>query len=273
MSQGDLAFAAAVANELALLIENHRLNQENIRNERIAAIGMTITDLAHNIKNLVNINLNAVELMEILIEEMNKSKIVENWGFIRKGFEQINNLAVEMLDYAKDNKNDIKPVKINDLVLTTKDYIEYDLVHEGIELEVNLDPDNPEWMMDENQLQRALINLVVNSIDAIEKKESGKIQISAEAEDNRNLIIRVSDNGCGIDSDHINKIYSLFYTTKGAGGSGLGLPVVKKFVESMGGQLQVESNKGVGTTMSMVFPKITGHSEPSENATFVYSLK
>ena len=256
LSQGDLAFAAAVANELALLVENYRLNLENVRNERIAAIGMTITDLAHNIKNLVNINLNAVDLMDAHIEQMNKEKIDRNWRFIRRGFEQINNLAVEMLDYAKDSKIALKPLGINDLVLATKDYIEYDLVHEGIELALNLDPANPVWMMDENQLQRAIINLVINSTDAIENKESGRIQIETAVEENQSLRISVSDNGCGIDSNQQNKIFYLFYTTKGTGGSGLGLPVVKKFIENMGGKLKVDSQKGKGTTISMIFPKI-----------------
>ena len=257
LSQGDLAFAAAVANELALLIENYRLNLDNVRNERIAAIGMTITDLAHNIKNLVNINLNAVDLMDVHIEEMNEAKIVKNWSFIRRGFEQINNLAVEMLDYAKDNKIELKSLDINELVLSTKDYIEYDLVHEGIELALDLDPTNPVWMMDENQLQRAIINLVVNSTDAIENKEKGRIQIETAVDENQSLRISVSDNGCGIDSNQQSKIFYLFYTTKGSGGSGLGLPVVKKFIENMGGKLKVESKKNTGTTISMIFPKIT----------------
>jgi two-component system sensor histidine kinase AtoS len=111
--------------------------------------------------------------------------------------------------------------------------------------------------VDKNQLQRAIINLVVNSIDAIEKKESGRIEIRTAVEENKNLIISINDNGCGIDSNQKNKIFYLFYTTKGSGGNGLGLPVVKKFVESLDGKLQVESNPGIGTTVSMIFPTIT----------------
>ena len=273
MSQGDLAFAAAVANELALLIENHRLNQINIRNERIAAIGMTITDLAHNIKNLVNINMSAVELMEILFDEMDQKKMKKNWRYIRKGFEQVNQLAVEMLDFAKDNHLDVKSININDLVMSTKDFIEYDLVSDGIELEVELDSKNPVWMMDEKQLQRAIINLIVNSTDALENIEAGKIHIRTQVDENRQLIVSVSDNGCGIETEKIEKIFSLFYTTKGAGGSGLGLPVVKKFVESMGGKIQVDSGKGSGTAVKMVFPEVIDNSRIDEKATFVYSLK
>ena len=70
-------------------------------------------------------------------------------------------------------------------------------------------------------------------------------------------MVAVQDNGCGIDQDKQLKIMDLFFTTKGTNGSGLGLPMVNKFVRSSGGKLRFESQKGIGTTFKMVFPPMT----------------
>ena len=109
-------------------------------------------------------------------------------------------------------------------------------------------------MMDKVQFQRAVLNLVVNAIDAVKEKGLGRVQISTNVEENKRLMIKVSDNGTGIPSEHREKIFDLFYTTKGTGGSGLGLPMVKKFVERMDGELIVKSKKDVGSSFKIIFP-------------------
>jgi signal transduction histidine kinase len=90
--------------------------------------------------------------------------------------------------------------------------------------------------------------------DALSGKKSGRIKILTAMEDSQRLVIRVSDNGCGIYKDKLKKIFELFYTTKGMAGSGLGLSIVQKFVESLGGKISVVSQVDVGSTFSMVFP-------------------
>ena len=120
---------------------------------------------------------------------------------------------------------------------------------------LDLNSGNDKWMMDAKQLQRALLNLVVNAIHAVEDREKGQITISSNMEDQQRLIVSVSDNGQGIDPQKKDKIFELFYTTKGTSGSGLGLPMVQKFVEQMGGTLDVVSEVGRGSTFKMIFPK------------------
>jgi signal transduction histidine kinase len=254
MTQDDMTFAAAVANEMALSIENLRLQRESLRNERMAAIGMTITNIAHNIRNLVNVNFNAVDLMGIHLDKIDDEKIHKNWGLVRRGFERMTNLSADMLDFAKDITMELKPVNINRVVLDNQDVFEQSLVSRSIEIELQLTPDNPTWMMDETQFQRALHNLIVNAIDAVKENETGRIRISTAVDENQCLRVSVTDNGGGIDPQHREKIFDLFYTTKGTGGSGLGLPMVKKFIDKMDGELLLESSLDTGTTFAMVFP-------------------
>ncbi len=253
--QQDVAFAAAVANELALCIENVRLQFELIQNERMAAIGLTMSNLAHNIKNLLALNQNAVDLLKLQLKGLNNEKIDKSWGYIQQSFTRIHNLTVNMLAFAKDQDIVLRPSSVNNIILANRDAIEHSLSSKGIRLELNLDPDIPKWMMDANQFQRVLLNLVVNAIDAVKGMPDGMITIATTVDNEKGLQVSIADNGCGITEESKEKIFELFYTTKGSGGSGLGLPMVKKFIEKMGGILTLESEPNAGATFTMSFPQ------------------
>ena len=254
-NRSDMEFTAAVANELALSIENCFLQQKAINNEKMAAVGLTITNLAHNIKNLLNVNVNFVDLMDIHMQKSNDGDIRKCWRFVRESLEKIAGLTADMLEYTQIDACETKRIDINALILTDCDPLRENLAQEGIQLELNLASDLPPWPMSEIRLQRALLNLVVNAKYALKEVDNGRIKISTEMDAQRNLVIRVEDNGCGITKDELNRIFDLFYTTKGLEGSGLGLSMTQKFVENLGGRVSVISQVGAGTVVSMVFPE------------------
>jgi len=253
--QNDMEFTAAVSNELALCIENSRLQKDAINNEKMVGIGMTITNLAHNIKNLVTMNTSAVDMMDAHLKTIKDEDLQKNWHFVSQSLERIASLTADMLEYTQNDPVDLKPIDINSIITSESDMFKDDLSKEDIELELELAPNLPMWKISELRLQRALLNLIVNAKDALSGKKSGCIKITTAMEDNQRLVIRVSDNGCGIYKDKFKKIFELFYTTKGMAGSGLGLSIVQKFVESLGGKVSAVSQVDVGSTFSMVFPK------------------
>jgi signal transduction histidine kinase/pSer/pThr/pTyr-binding forkhead associated (FHA) protein len=253
--QNDMEFTAAVSNELALSLENCRLQKEAIKNEKMVAIGLTITNLALNIKNLVTMNTNAVDMMDVHLKTIKDENLQKNWHFVSQGLERIASLTADMLEYTQNDPVDLKPIDINSTILSECEMFKENLANEDIELELELAPNLPAWEINDFRLQRAIVNLVVNAKDALTDKKSGRIKISTAMEDNQRLVIRVSDNGCGIYKDKLKKIFELFYTTKGMDGSGLGLSIVQKFVESLEGKVSVVSQVDVGSTFSMVFPK------------------
>jgi signal transduction histidine kinase len=221
----------------------------------MAAIGMTISNLSHNIRNLIALNQNAVDLMGMHLRRMDDEKIDRSWQRIEASFARINNLSADMLEYAKDHEIKLKPIDINKLIKGNCDFFKHGLANEQIQTELILSPSNPKWVMDKVQFQRALLNLLVNAIYAIGDNENGKITIASTIEDKNQLIVSVSDNGCGIETEKRDKIFELFYTTKGTEGSGLGLPMVKRFMEKMKGELVLQSQVGKGSTFKMIFPK------------------
>jgi signal transduction histidine kinase len=161
-----------------------------------------------------------------------------------------------MLEYAKDHEIKLKPVDINKLIKGNCDFFKHGLANGQIQTKLLLSPSNPKWVMDKVQFQRALLNLLVNAIYAIGDREDGKVTIASTIEDEKQLIISVSDNGCGIEPEKRDKIFELFYTTKGTEGSGLGLPMVRRFMEKMKGELVFKSRVGKGSTFQMIFPKL-----------------
>ncbi len=254
MTQEDVAFTAAIAHELALTIINTRLQKSVIRNERMAAIGLTVSNLAHNIKNLNMINQNAIDLMQIHLDRLGDKKTDTCWKIIQQGFTRINNLSAEMLEYASEQELSPTATDINRAIIGNTDFFNQSLESKGVQLSLELAKENPRCKIDERQFQRALLNIVVNAVDAIGKHPDGRIHISTTVDGRRRLTVAIRDNGCGIAPDKKKKIFDLFFTTKGTNGSGLGLPMVAKFIAASGGKLRVESEKGAGTTFKMVFP-------------------
>ncbi|MDA8137542.1 MAG: ATP-binding protein [Desulfobacteraceae bacterium] len=251
----DVAFAAAAANELALCIENIRLQNELIQNERMAAIGLTMTNMAHSIKNLLSLNQNAVDLLGVQLQGLKDKQIDKTWSHVLQSFTRINNLAANMLEFARDHELSLQPMFINHIIQSNRRVFEQSLSSKGIALELKLSEANPCWMIDGNQFQRVLVNLAVNAIDAVKNREGAKITITTAVDEHQDLKISVADNGCGIAKDKLGKIFELFYTTKGSRGSGLGLPMVKKYVEKLGGTIEVQSEVDKGSTFTLTLPK------------------
>ncbi len=255
LTAADMEFVAAVANEMAVWIENNRLQLNVIRNERMAAIGMTVTNVAHNLKNLLHMSMNAIELMSQHLEHVDDDKIHSRWHLVRQCIERMNRLAADMLEFAR-----IEPLKrtwidVNTVLYDNRVFFEKPLKEGGNRLEWDLAPDLPEWLIDEAQLQRAVINLLVNAQDALKGVPDGRIVISTSMDYRQRLNIRISDNGCGVTPEELDKIFQLFYTTKGSYGSGLGLPMVQKFVKGAGGKIEVQSRPGEGTVFQLIFPR------------------
>ena len=255
-TQNDLEFAAAVANEMAITIDNSRLQQESVQNERMAAIGLTITNVAHNIKNLQHINKGVEELMSMHLSEIADENIQKTWQLLRNYLEQIKNLSDNMLNFTRVHPVKLELIDINSMVLKYRDFFQQNFTGKENKLVVDIDPNLTKWMMDESGFKRALHNLVVNASDAVKEKDIGRITLSAFIDAKKHLNIGVSDNGCGIEPDQVNNVFQLFFTTKGTKGSGLGLPMVQRFVKSLGGTITMKSKVDEGTTFNLNFPWI-----------------
>jgi two-component system sensor histidine kinase HydH len=221
--------------------------------ERLAVMGEMASVLAHEIRN----PLGSIKGFAQYLMEKNKEPVPQNTdtgkdylNIIVSEAKRLETLTEDLLIYAKPVEVRIAEFDLNEL---TKEII-HSLYPPGeakrdVSFEMSV-PDNITIKSDKEKLRQIITNIIQNSIDAV--KESGTVSVKAE-KTNDKIIIIISDNGCGMDSDTKAKAFKPFFTTK-AQGTGLGLAVVEKLTKSIGGTVELESEPQKGTVFRIIIP-------------------
>ena len=245
-NEDDLAFLSSVGNDLAVTLEIQMLQQANLHRERLAGIGQTIAGMAHNIKNILQLAKGGIELMDIAIGRKSLEEVENYWPVVRRGIDRMQALTQEMLAYSRQTLPKLVETAVNDVVRDTVALFHGEEGEGEVKIQVELAPDLPTRHIDPDGLQKALLNLLSNSVDAFDGRP-GNILISTRLE-GQNVAVRVKDDGKGIPRAKMAKIFQPFFTTKGSRGTGLGLSMTRRYIEDMGGIITVESTEGEGTT-------------------------
>ncbi len=222
--------------------------------DRLAYLGTLASGLAHEIRNpLSAMNLN----IQMIEEEMNP-KAGSDLGVLLAGTKQeisrLERLATAFLLYAKpiilERQEFAVPELFNDVTLLMSRECE----RNGIRLVVENSDHAPKINADRDSLKQALLNLIVNAQDSVNARASGDkiIRLNATRQENQ-VVIRVWDNGSGIGSEDAKNLFKLFYSTK-RGGTGLGLPIAQRIIESHGGRIEWENHSQGGAEFRMVLP-------------------
>jgi two-component system NtrC family sensor kinase len=248
--EADLAFLTSIANELAVSLDNLKLREEMIRTERMAAIGQTITNIAHSIKNILQLSKGGTALMDRNISSADLENIRSSWEIVRHSIERMSDLTNSMLDYSRPRKVLRKPCDINELIKEISDGFRETLAKKQIKVFLDLDFNISQRPLDTEGLRLVLENLIVNAVEAIQH-ENGAIVVTTYTNPANAIVVTVKDNGTGIPEDKIGKIFFPFFTTKGSQSTGLGLAMTKKIVEEMSGKIDIESKEGEGATFTI----------------------
>ena len=163
-------------------------------------------------------------------------------------------IVSNLLDFARERPPKKEPLDVNDVIHRTVRLIRSQKQFDRITIEEQFGESVPRVEGDRNQLQQVLLNLSLNSCAAM--PEGGEIRIATSAV-NGNVRIEVTDTGCGIPDDVLDKVFDPFFSTKPVGkGTGLGLSVSLGIVQQHGGAMEVESETGKGTRFTIVLPAI-----------------
>ncbi|MHC1702044.1 MAG: sensor histidine kinase [Humidesulfovibrio sp.] len=244
--------------ELERLVEQK--TRELLAAERLAAVGQTVAGLSHAIKNLASGLEGSIFLLGKGLELDRRTYLEQGWEMLKANVEKIKNLSLEMLRYAKPEA--LKPVPC-DPALPAREVTEL-LRHKaeaaGVELRLTQPAQLAPVNLDAEAVHRCLMNLVGNALDACQAagfgsdSPGGRVELAVEPLEGGGVRYSVSDNGCGLDSEAKTRLFTAFFSTKGEGGSGLGLMTTKKIVEGHGGSIAVASESGSGTTFSIAIP-------------------
>lgn len=252
----DVRIMEILAEQAALCIENARLYEESLRAARMAAIGQTMAELSHYIKNVLAGFEGAGSLLESGLQKENREMIEQGWSFLKKSQEKISTLVMNMLSYSKEKRLSFNLYDINKVISDVVLLMAPRLKEKSIGIEKNLDTSIKEIMLDSDGIYNCVLNLISNAMEAMES-ENGKIMVNTlNDEKNKQVKIEIKDSGNGIPKDKINDVFNLFYSSK-TKGTGLGLAVTKKIIDEHKGKILVESKEGKGTTFTIVLPADT----------------
>ncbi|WDP88551.1 MAG: two-component sensor histidine kinase [Desulfobacter sp.] len=256
--------------------EKEALGSQLIRAVQLAEIGEMAAGFAHEINNPLQIIKSEYALLKILVGEAETadggpdrspagstsfSEINEGLDQIHTQVERCNKITSAVLKFGRKNDTRQTALDPKSLIPEILGLVENTARSGGIDLTTRIDEDTPMFMGDHSRFQQVMLNLINNALDAVAKHHGargGRVEILAGQirEKNRALVeIRVQDNGCGIRPDHMNKIFTPFFTTKAVGrGTGLGLSVCFGIIESFGGTMDVDSRPGQGTVFAVRLP-------------------
>ncbi len=261
-SEEHLKLMVAIAHQAALAVEDTSYYSAMVQAERLAAMGQTIATLSHHVKNILQGIRGGSYLIDAGLKSDDQEIVRKGWGIVERNQEKISNLVMDMLSFSKEREPDLVAAELNSVVGEVIELMQTRAVEADVELVWEPGKEVPELLFDSDMLHRAILNVVINAIDACEKSEQGRVVV-ATSHSVEDALVRVTvvDNGEGIPEKDISKMFSVFESRKGNRGTGLGLPVSKKILREHGGDILVTSDVGKGSCFTLEMPAIAPGSE------------
>ena len=266
-----LEIALKRANEKITLKTRLREHTENLEQlvrektkklveaERLAAVGQTVAGLAHAIKNITGGLTGGTFVLDKGLQLNNEKYLREGWDMLKGNVGRLKNMALDLLNYAKEREPDYHLCDPNRPAREVIDLMIPRARENDVSLEIESDESLPKVWLDPEGIHRCLLNLVTNAIDACINvdctQRHGKVVLRILKTEGWAVKFQVVDNGCGMDEETKEKIFRRFFSTKGSRGTGLGLMITKKIIDEHQGAIEFDSEKGKGTRFVIRLPE------------------
>ncbi len=226
-----------------------QLQQQVDQSEKLAVIGQLAAGVAHEIGN----PLASISSLVQVIQRKNKDEVLgDQLIIIKENIDRITKIVRELVDFSRPPSYEKVVIQVTDVIKTAVGIVKYDKRVKKVNFETEFDPDLPLVRIVPDQLLQVFVNILINALDAIEGK--GTINVKSYHADDF-IFIAITDNGCGMDEDALNKIFNPFYTTKEVGkGTGLGLSVSYSIIKKFNGEILVNSKVDTGSTFTIKLP-------------------
>lgn len=230
---------------------------------KLSSIGRLAAGVAHEINNPMAIVNEKAGLMKDLIEYSadfpDKPKFIALVDAILQSVQRCRSITHRLLGFARRMEIQIEILDLNEVIKETLTFLEKEALYRNLDLRLELDEDLPRIASDRGQLQQVFLNVLNNAFAAVE--DGGMIAVTTWEKDLDTVGVSIADNGTGMSEETLKHIFEPFFTTKGGKGTGLGLPITYGMIKKLGGDIEVQSKEGKGTTMTMYLPK-----KPKETA-------
>lgn len=228
---------------------------------QLESIGLLISSVSHGIKGLLNGLDGGMYLVNTGMKTGNQSRLTQGWEMVQRNVERIRGQVLNILYYAKERTPNWQTLNVTDLAKDILSLIEPKALELGVSVQSNASGEVGEFEADPNAMRALLVNLMENSLDACrvdEKKDNHQVDFSVGGDSN-NVHFRITDNGIGMDQETKEKAFSLFFSSKGAKGTGLGLFIADKITRAHGGHIELDAELDKGSTFTVIIPRKNGH--------------
>lgn len=250
------------------LVREQLLNKQMAEQERLAAIGQMSSVLAHEIRNplgVIDLYANLVETQLAQLEEATLEPLIfSNLGQIRSAVQHLDSVLTELTQYSRPLHIEPTLADIEQLLQETVAFYKPSFEQKGVALHLSVNLSLPasvsrplQLMLDSTKIKQALINLMKNALEATPSGKKVVVELSCRRGD-QYVYVKVRDEGKGVPETYQKKLFTPFFTTKGANGTGLGLAHVRKILQAHGGQAELlwsEAEKGA--SFALLFPLLT----------------
>jgi len=239
------------------------LEREVQQAEKLAVVGQLAAGIAHQIGTPLNVISGSAEYL--MMEWGTERSRPQELDIIVAQTDRITKLIEQLLNFARPARMALQPVKLNDLLRDVLGLTEHQIAKERIAIATELQPDLPAIVGDENQLEQAFLNIVINAWHAMPMGGTLSLRTRSVPGPDRprragrpaaaGVEVIIADTGIGIPAEHLPRIFDPFFSTKGVGkGTGLGLAITRRIVEDHHGSIEVASEVGRGTTFTIRLP-------------------
>lgn len=277
-TQEQLRLAVAIGRLAGMAIENQRLLESRVRTERLAAAGEAVAYLSHHIRNIVQGMQGGAEVVELGMKRRTADAIESGWAMVRRNLDRIYILAMNMLTFSKDRQPKIEMAQLNKIVEDVIALVQGRGDEHGVMILTDLE-EMPAIPLDPDGIHQVVHNIILNAIEAA-PPQGGRVNIATKyhkgepgsgsgvrgpghsPQNSKSkhpspfVTLSIGDNGPGIPPEDRDRIFDAFHSSKGHGGTGLGLAAAKKIVTELQGLIEVESVVGEGTTFHVKLPAV-----------------
>ena len=262
-SNEEINIAMALAEFSALAIEKARLLERIVeseellrRNEKLSALGLLAGEVAHEIRNPLTV-------LKMLYHSLGldfpkNDPRTEDVRIMGEKMDHLNNIVEQILTFARNAEPQFKPSDVNKIINDLRILVRRKFAQQKVVLDIQLDENLPEAKADEQQLSQVFLNLTLNALEAMPNGGELKIKSSStQLQKNKNKVtniqIEFSDTGSGMNSELRKKAFTSLLNSSKPGGTGIGLAIVNRIIESHGGEIKIRPNVK-GTTFSVYIP-------------------
>ncbi|MCB2212036.1 PAS domain-containing sensor histidine kinase [bacterium] len=234
---------------------------------QLTNIGLLISSISHGVKGLLNGLDGGVYLVNSGMKNGNEKRVEQGWEIVLRNVARIRSMVLDILYYAKDRDLDRESIDAAEFAEVIQEVVQPRADDLGIELAITANGSAGEFMADRKALRATMVNLIENSLDACrvdKKKDEHKVSVNVAGTE-KLVTFTIEDNGIGMDRETRDKAFSLFFSSKGNEGTGLGLFIADKIITSHGGSIQLDTTEGEGSRFTIELPRtpVDNEEEPT----------